>query len=196
MSCATRRGSQVTLVGVFIFFSQGSVMQLISGVLVCVLCIILYNNLKPYQAWQNDVLQQFAQLNVFITLLVAIVHRLNINEDPIGLVDADRVMGLILSVLVCFSAVVAFPLALLEQVDDPRLLALRTQDSMRRSRRDLRERLARMRGKPSQRLSQAAIKMMMTKRQRNLQRNSHTHPARYPCKFENPSCRGGRKDNG
>ena len=38
-----------------------------------VLCIMMYNNLKPYAQWQNDILQQVCQINIAFTLMVSIV---------------------------------------------------------------------------------------------------------------------------
>lgn len=45
------------------------------GMLICALSIALYNNVKPYDIWQNNVLQQFCQLNIFLTLLGGLVVR-------------------------------------------------------------------------------------------------------------------------
>jgi hypothetical protein len=38
---------KVTLVGVFIFVGPGSTVQLAVGLIICVLFIMLYHNLKP-----------------------------------------------------------------------------------------------------------------------------------------------------
>jgi hypothetical protein len=38
-----------------------------------VICIMMYNNMKPYAQWQNDVLQQVCQINIAFTLMVSLV---------------------------------------------------------------------------------------------------------------------------
>ena len=41
------------------------------------LFIVLYNHYKPYDAWQNNFLQQVCQLSIFFTLLAALMIRYN-----------------------------------------------------------------------------------------------------------------------
>ena len=60
---------KLVLVSILVFWGRSEVVQLTLGLLTCVLCIILYNNLKPYAVWQNDLLQQICQANVFVTLV-------------------------------------------------------------------------------------------------------------------------------
>jgi hypothetical protein len=47
------------------------------AVVISGLFIVLYNNCKPYDAWQNNFLQQVCQLSIFFTLLAALMIRYN-----------------------------------------------------------------------------------------------------------------------
>jgi len=108
---------KVLLVGIFIFFGPGSVMQLFVGMIICSLCIVIYNNLKPYDAWQNDMLQQVCQLNIFICLLCGMVIRLSQSLDDEDY--SEEIMGIVLASLTGLTALLILPLTLLEHVEKP-----------------------------------------------------------------------------
>ena len=93
--------------------------QLTIGVLFTVICIMVYNNLKPYAAWQNDTLQQICQLNIFLTMLVGVAARLHSNEDPIMVRNTEELMAYILLALTGITTFLAIPMVLLETVADP-----------------------------------------------------------------------------
>lgn len=43
---------KVLLVGAFILLGQGTTLQMVVGMIVCCLCVMIYNNIKPYESWQ------------------------------------------------------------------------------------------------------------------------------------------------
>jgi len=114
---------KVLLVGVFIVFGAGSAVQLAFGLIVCVAFIILYNNMKPYDVWQNDVLQQMAQANVFVTLLSAVIQRARMVPDPEPLDEdlSDTAMGWILLLLTLLTALCGFVISCVEIYGEPEM---------------------------------------------------------------------------
>ena len=141
---------KLVLVSILVFWGRSEVIQLTLGMLVCVGCIILYNNLKPYAVWQNDLLQQICQANIFITLLAAIVTRANHNNElntgdysPALQRQTDEMMTYILTGLTGFTALLGVPLMLAEEgyTDPERARAFRHRLSKRW--RALRERIKR-----------------------------------------------------
>jgi len=106
------------VVGLFFFFGRGTIEQLIIGLLFCIVCLMIYNNVKPYAAWENDVLQQLCQLNISFTLLVAIVIRFKEQSDPMTLHNTENTMAWLLLSLTILSAFTAFALSLEEAVGD------------------------------------------------------------------------------
>ena len=112
---------KVLLVGVLVFLGEGTVGQLTVGLFVCVICVMAYNNLKPYAAWQNDMLQQIAQLNIFITLLAAVAMRVEGEEQtPQRLRQTEQVLGILMVVCTSITSALAIPTALLERIENPR----------------------------------------------------------------------------
>ena len=113
---------KVTLVGLLVFFGEGSTVQLTVGLIVCVLCIMLYNNLKPYDAWQNDSLQQAAQITIFLTLVSHIVTLASTSPDALEIDKAvsKNVVGNILICTTLITSVLAVPVAVLEVYPNPR----------------------------------------------------------------------------
>ena len=61
--------------------------------------IVMYNNFKPYDAWQNNFLQQVCQLSVFFTLLAALMTRYQ--EARSRERDPEVAPGVALPVRVC-----------------------------------------------------------------------------------------------
>jgi len=110
---------KVTLVGLLVFFGEGSIVQLTVGLFVCAICLMAYNNVKPYAAWQNDAMQQICQLNIFVTLLSAIVMRVEAEEDPLQMQYTEVALGYFMIFCTGFTAVLAVPLMLLERVEEP-----------------------------------------------------------------------------
>lgn len=145
---------KVTLVGAFILFGQGSLEQLLVGMMVCAVSIVrdltttraspcppdpqlmmfwsvlrsrqaVYNNIKPYDTWQNNVLQQFCQFNIFVMLLSGLVLRAMAAESPgAGFNQTSGFIELMLSVLTLLTTMLTLPAALLDQVPDPRATLL------------------------------------------------------------------------
>jgi len=114
---------KVLLVGVFIVFGAGSAVQLAFGLVVCVGFIILYNNMKPYDVWQNDVLQQLAQAMVFVTLLSAVIQRARLVPDPEPFDEglSDTAMGWILLLLTLLTAIFGFIISCVEVYGEPEM---------------------------------------------------------------------------
>ncbi|KAL3916101.1 MAG: hypothetical protein SGPRY_006963, partial [Prymnesium sp.] len=101
---------KITFAGIFMLLAQGTSVQLTMGLVVSVFFVVLYNNLKVYDSWQNDMLQQFCQLVVFLTLLGVFVlrlvdlaldadaasYRLVIGNGLIALVGVAAALGVVL----------------------------------------------------------------------------------------------------
>jgi len=113
---------KVALVGIFVFFGRGSMVQLTSGILVCMFFIQLYHNLKPYDAWQNDLLQQCCQFAIFCTLLSSIVLMAREAPDPHSLDEVfdQTVLGAILTSMTVLASLMSIPLSFLEIFPDPK----------------------------------------------------------------------------
>ena len=118
----------MTLVGLLVFFGEGSMVQLTTGLMICVLCQIAYHNLKPYDTWTNDLLQQACQLTIFITLLSSVIKAGNQkaqdeNADNFGgAMDRsfnDAVLGQMLVVFTILSTLMAAGVSVLEVYPDP-----------------------------------------------------------------------------
>lgn len=121
MCTAFECARKVTLVGLLVFFGEGSTVQLTLGLIICVLCIMLYNNYKPYDAWQNDVLQQAAQVTIFLTLVSHLVTQATSAPDAHE-VDAafnKQIIGDILIGITFMSSLIAVPVSILEVYPDP-----------------------------------------------------------------------------
>jgi len=90
---------------------------------VCVGFIILYNNMKPYDVWQNDVLQQLAQAIVFVTLLSAVIQRARLVPDPEPFDEglSDTAMGWILLLLTLLTAIFGFIISCVEVYGEPEM---------------------------------------------------------------------------
>lgn len=112
---------KLLVVGVMIFFGRGTIEQLIVGLLFCIVFIMIYNNLKPYAAWENDWLQQACQLNISMTLLIAIIMRVKGEEDRMHLKKTEDVWAYILSGLTAFSGVIAVGLSAIEAAKNRKL---------------------------------------------------------------------------
>ena len=86
-----------------------------------VLCIMMYNNLKPYAQWQNDVLQQVCQINIAFTLMVSLVlegvaaqQEIDRLRDSVQEFEAEDLVEIVVLLLFSLSAVCAFTLSILE----------------------------------------------------------------------------------
>ena len=66
--------------GFLIFYMPGSLEQIVLALFLSVICIVVYNNAKPYAKNSNDWLQQLCQFSIFVVLLSALVLQ----------VDAER----------------------------------------------------------------------------------------------------------
>ena len=64
---------KVCIVGVLIVAGRGSITQMCVGLIISFVSTCLYHNLKPYDSWQNDLVQQLCQFTLFVTLLAALV---------------------------------------------------------------------------------------------------------------------------
>ncbi|KAL1523434.1 hypothetical protein AB1Y20_018374 [Prymnesium parvum] len=111
---------KMILGGAFIFIANGTTLQLGLGIVCSVLFVMVYNNLKPYAAWQNDVLQQFCQMSIFLTLVAAILQRyidLESSSDPsieaTSTVQSETTGWLLLSVIF-LSVALAILMAIIE----------------------------------------------------------------------------------
>ena len=126
-------GRKVTLVGFFILFGQGSLEQMLAGMTVCVASIAIYHNLKPYDTWQNNMLQQVCQFNIFATIMSGLVLRAMRSESPgKGFEDQMNFIGMLLSLLTVSSTMLTIPAALLDYLPDPmRIIRLWTRIATR-----------------------------------------------------------------
>lgn len=66
--------------GFLIFYSPGSLEQIVLSQFLCVICIAVYNNCKPYEINSNDWLQQLCQFSIFVTLLSALVLQVDVDK--------------------------------------------------------------------------------------------------------------------
>ena len=111
---------KVTLVGALIFFGQGSLEQLLVGMIICALSLALYNNLKPYDTWQNNVLQQVCQFNIFMLFLSGLVLRVMKSESPgTGFQRTTIFIGVLLSAITLTTTLLTIPSTLLDYFPDP-----------------------------------------------------------------------------
>lgn len=111
---------KVTLVGAFIIFGQGSIEQLLIGMTVCAVSIAVYNNIKPYDTWQNNMLQQVCQFNIFNTLLSGLILRTMQSESPgKGFSEGNAFIGTVLAVFTILTTMLTIPTAMLDYVPDP-----------------------------------------------------------------------------
>eukprot|EP00966_Prymnesium_polylepis_P290180 6703308-Prymnesium_polylepis.1 len=102
-----------------LFQPPGTIPQISFGILLATFFLLLYNNLKPYNAWQNDILQELCQLNIFLTLLIALVHivvvapEVSEKERDTGHTGSDA-RGLVLILLTVLTLLLAVLLAYFE----------------------------------------------------------------------------------
>ena len=68
---------KIMLVGVPVFFNVGSVEQLTLGIIVCFGSAMVFFQLAPYEADIDDTLAKICIVEVFISLLSAIVLKTN-----------------------------------------------------------------------------------------------------------------------
>ena len=111
---------KVLFVGTIMLFGQGSVWQFFVGMLSCAAFISLYNNIKPYDTHNNNLLQQLCQINIFVTLLAGVIIRLVSSEDPVQKAATEEMMRGALLLLTLFSSLIALPMTILEGVEEPR----------------------------------------------------------------------------
>jgi FtsH-binding integral membrane protein len=90
--------AQVALVGIPVFFNPGSSEQLTLGLIVCFLSFGLYMSLAPFKLDSDDLLQQACQVQIFFSLLSALVLKTETNSGA---------MGAILSVMLFIPSVFA-----------------------------------------------------------------------------------------
>ena len=103
---------KVLFVGTIMLFGQGSVWQLCGHALVCSF-ISLYNNIKPYDTHNNNLLQQLCQINIFVTLLRASSSAISPKTLSEGRDEEGRR-------LLHLSSLIALPMTILEGVEEPR----------------------------------------------------------------------------
>ena len=112
---------KVILVGVLVFYDQGSPEQLTLGLMVCTLSVTGYAYTRPYNSPFNDALQVLAQLGIFATLLSSIV--LKYDEDDRS---SDTMAG-ILGFLAVAPAVVGIAMVGIEHRRNVKLREARKQ---------------------------------------------------------------------
>ena len=113
--------AEVILVGVLVFYDQGSPEQLTLGLMVCTLSVTGYAYTRPYNSPFNDALQVLAQLGIFATLLSSIV--LKYDEDDRS---SDTMAG-ILGFLAVAPAVVGIAMVGIEHRRNVKLREARKQ---------------------------------------------------------------------
>ena len=121
-------------------------MQLTLGIIVCMFSIQAYHHYQPYEAWQNDLLQQACQFSIFFTLLTQIITRANdaseLYDEPISPIDkawSQHVMGWILALSTVASTLSAIPMAFFEVFPNSEESARRAKLRYRRMRRRVSE---------------------------------------------------------
>ena len=104
------------LCGFFMFFGRGSITQLVLGLCTCVLFILLYNNLEPFDVGWNNLLQELCQLVIFVTLLAALVLEINHQDEAFEKRELirDNEIGAILVALSVATIVLGFCMMLWE----------------------------------------------------------------------------------
>jgi len=75
---------KVALVGIPVFFNPGSSEQLTLGLIVCFLSFGLYMSLAPFKLDSDDLLQQACQVQIFFSLLSALVLKTETNSGAMG----------------------------------------------------------------------------------------------------------------
>ena len=92
---------RLALTGLLIFFSDGTVMQIIVASLIAMVALILYDAFEPYLDDSADRLATFAQLMTFLTLFAAILLTTGAIQPFVGETAISYVMvSLNLAVLV------------------------------------------------------------------------------------------------
>jgi len=105
---------KVVLVGLFIFIERKTVLQLLLGVVISGVFIVVYNIFKPYDAWQNNVLQQVCQLSIFFTLLTALILRYReardreLDPQDVPSLKDDDIAGVVLLLITTLSPTLVF----------------------------------------------------------------------------------------
>ena len=134
--------------------------QLTLGIIVCMFSIQAYHHYQPYEAWQNDLLQQACQFSIFFTLLTQIITRANdaseLNDEPISPIDkawSQHVMGWILALSTVASTLSAIPMAFFEVFPNSEESARRAKLRYRRMRRRVSEVSAPARDSARQRMA-------------------------------------------
>ena len=108
---------KVIFVGIFVFFDPGSEGQLVLGVLVAAGFLGLYHNIQPYDVPQNNLLQYLCQFTLFLTLLAALVIKIDsvaVQLQTSAALISDEQIGLLLVALIVTVMLFAVVLALLE----------------------------------------------------------------------------------
>ena len=83
---------RLALTGLLIFFSDGTVMQIIVASLLAMVALILYDAFEPYLDDSADRLATFAQLMTFLTLFAAILLTTGAIQPYVGEVALSYVM--------------------------------------------------------------------------------------------------------
>ena len=102
------------LCGLFMFLGAGSVSQLVLGLLVCVVFLLLYNNVEPFDIRWNNLLQELCQLIIFITLLAGLVLNINNRDAEETEILEDYEIGLVLIGLSLAAFILAFMMMVVE----------------------------------------------------------------------------------
>ena len=69
---------KMVLTGALVLVADGSATQILLGLLVCFIFLLLLGNLKPYPERRDDVLAQSAQIQLFLTLLAALIVKVQV----------------------------------------------------------------------------------------------------------------------
>jgi len=101
---------KMVLVGLFIFIAYGTVEQLVGGIVTSLVFTVLYNNFKPYDSWENDLLQQVCQLALFFMLLAALMLRYEeaVSTDEAWSPKDDEDLGWALLIVTSLIPLLAF----------------------------------------------------------------------------------------
>ena len=109
------------LVGAFVLFGQGSLAQLMVGMMICALSIGLYNYVRPYDMWQNNFLQNCCQITIFLTLLGGLIIRAAEAENPgpAGSSGSNAFIGAMLTFATLITTGLLVPVAIMQSVPEP-----------------------------------------------------------------------------
>ena len=93
---------KLLLIGVLLFYRQGTVAQLMVGLLICLGSAMMYSYFQPFKARADNCMAMVCEVSIFASLLssLVLVH----GDEPLGAADAEAVEGLLVFLMV-------FPLA-------------------------------------------------------------------------------------